>query len=139
MPTDPRTPFDTWQSRGPVPAPTSPTVAFLRSHDGDAYAVQFGPFTGPLRATKHAAESDADLLAGAVGPSLAAAQRAAALRSDPDALDELLYRMASPRSAALRVLRYVLDGDATPAPAEGPTLDRLGGEMAVVADGSGEL
>lgn len=137
---------ESWQSRGPAPAPTIPTVAFLRSDEGDGHAVQFGPFTGPPRATRHAAEADADALTAALDPSLAAAQRASALRSDPLLLDRVIgARPLGSRTVAARVLRYVLDGTGATEPAawEGvevaPTLDRVATGGAVVADGSGEL
>lgn len=121
-----------------APLDAAPTVASLPSDDeGDAYAVQFGPFTGPLRATRHAAEADCDALTAALLPSLAIARRAGDLRADPDLLDQLTRYSLGPRGGALAVLRWVIDG-AGVGPDDGPTLDRLGGEMAVVADGSGE-
>ena len=125
--------------------PNSPTVRFHTDPEADYYAAHLGDWTGPPRATQHAAEADADLLAGAVGPSLAAASRAAALRSDPLLLDRVIgARPLGSRTVAARVLRYVLDGTGAAEPAawegveEAETLDRVATGGAVVADGSGE-
>jgi hypothetical protein len=150
MPTDPRTPFDTWQSRAPAPAPldATPVVTFRTDpDDGDHWHVRLGAFRGPARRERHTAQADADALSAALAPLLGLAARVGALLASPDARDAVAGRCAAPASAALAVLRWVrCPAGEAPGPAVGasveaeglrwgdaPTLDRAGCGMAVVA------
>lgn len=154
MPTDPRTPYDTWQSRAPAadPLDAAPTVTFRRDPDsGDAWHVRLGAFRGPARAERHTAEADCAALAEALAPLLGLAARVDALLASPDARDAVAGRCAAPASAALAVLRWVRGGP-PPAPAIGvgpveeaeglrwgdvPTLASMACGMAVVAGEEG--
>jgi hypothetical protein len=105
-----------------------------------------GAFTGPLRATKHAAEADAAALAAALAPLLGVAARVDALLASETARDAVAGRCAAPASAALAVLRWVRGGppggedDAALQWGDVPTLDRLitGAGVAVVCGEEGE-
>ncbi len=131
-----------------MPTATAPLPVVTLTHDpdtGPAYTVRLGAFRGPSRTERHAAEADADALSAALAPLYALAARVDALLASYDARDAVAGRCAAPASAALAVLRWVAsgppdegDGEAALGWGDAPTLDRLGGEMAVVADGSGE-
>jgi hypothetical protein len=111
---------------------------------GPRHVVVIAGMDGPSFATPALAELYADQLALALASALAhqhlppllaldaaAGQRAAALRADEHALDAIQARTVSPRSALLRALRWILDGEGgevlRPAPVHG--------EMAVIHDG----
>ena len=93
-----------------------------------------GPaFSTPALAALYADQLDSAIerhLAAAMALDAAAGQRAAALRSQPDALDAIVGRTVSPRSALLRALRWVLDGEGgevlRPVPAHGEEPDDPG-------------
>jgi len=91
---------------------------------GPRHVVVVAGMDGPSFATSTAAELYADELAAALASAIAhqhlppllaldaaAGQRAALLRSQPDALDAIVGRTVSARSALLRALRWVLDGE----------------------------
>lgn len=102
-----------------------------------------GPsFVSPALAATYAAQ-----LSAALQPFVAPGQRAMRLRVEPHALDAIQARTASPRSAMMRALRWIIDNvggevfDEAQAPevlewGDAPTLDRVG-EMAVVAGEEG--
>lgn len=110
---------------------------------GPRHVVVIAGMDGPSFATPALAALYADQLAAALGSALArswlpaamaldaaAGQRAALLRSQPDALDAIQARTVSPRSALLRALRWILDGEGgevlRPAPPHGEEPDDPG-------------
>ena len=109
---------------------------------GPRHVVVIAGMDGPSFVTPALAELYADQLDSAIERHLAAAmaldaaagQRAAALRSQPDALDAIVGRTVSPRSALLRALRWILDGEGGEVLRSVPALGKAG-EMAVIHDG----
>lgn len=110
---------------------------------GPHHVVVIAGLDGPAFATPALAELYADQLTAALASAIAhqhlppllaldaaAGQRAAALRAQPDALDAIQARTVSPRSALLRALRWILDGEGgevlRPAPPHGEEPDDPG-------------
>ncbi len=105
---------------------------------GPRHVVAIAGIDGPAFVTLAIADLYADQLEAALAPDAAAGARARALRAQPESLDALIGRTASPRSALLRALRWICEGDGEPPSTlrtgdavGGEMLDRLGGEMAV--------
>lgn len=116
--------------------PTHPTVTPSHHPDtGTTYAVTLGPYRGEERGLRRAAEADTAALAEALGPLLAVAERCHALLADPAAFGAGGGRHAAPTSAALRVLRWVVEGPEAP---EGDGLDRVAVDGGMVTAGEEE-
>lgn len=101
------------------PTPAVHVATLPCPDDGPRYAAALGAYRGAERHTRAAAEADAAALRAEVERLSAPGDRAHALLASAPDLDAVLGHHASPTSAALRVLRWVVKGPLYRAPTGG--------------------